>query len=357
MLQGLTTVPLGLLSSPGALVATLGSTGNLLQAIGAAAAAVTTPANDAMAGIIGMDLNRVVPRFQNGVEIGEVDLMNVAGAVADPAALPGAVDTLRTDLLAALQEPLPAVAPVPPPLTDPAPFSILPDPQGPVQSAVVHATDVFFAAAFYAPELSLLGLTQTADAAATTLAATGDPVAALSAGGAAAQQVLVADGQIIGGAIAGTTAGGTTVGGSTAGGTAESSAAAYVSPPEVEPPVIAPPEVEPPVIAPPVIAPSMIAPSQAAPPVIAPSKAAPVHAVPAHTVTVDTSRTGSSAGTPGSAPHSAGTRPGTAHPLAAHPLAALGRALGSPTGVGGAGAMHSAAGGSSGAPNSGSHVG
>lgn len=77
----------------------------------------------------------------------------------------------------------------------------MPTPLGPVQVAVVEATNVFFAAAFYIPELSLLGLTQTANAAATTLASTGDPVAATAAGATAAQAVLAENVAILTGTL------------------------------------------------------------------------------------------------------------------------------------------------------------
>ncbi|MDF0531969.1 hypothetical protein P0W64_18975 [Tsukamurella sp. 8F] len=204
-ITGLQTLPAAVLGSPVALATALAVTGSPLQALGSAAATVTGPANDAMAGIIGNDLDRVVPRFQNGVLIGEVDLMKLAGAALVPAAapgstVPGAVDTLRSDVLTALQQPLPPAAPVPPPLTTPAPFGILPSPAGPLQAGAVEATDAFFAVAFYAPELSLLGVTQTADAAATTLRDTGSPGASLTAAGSAARRVVDADASILRGA-------------------------------------------------------------------------------------------------------------------------------------------------------------
>ncbi|MCS3778559.1 hypothetical protein [Tsukamurella ocularis] len=172
-LQGAIGVPVGALSAPGA--ALTAAPGGPLRALGAGAAVVTGPADAAMTGIIGNDLNQVVPRFQNGVLIGVLDLMRIGGGT-------GSAGALRTDLLAALQEPLPPVAPTPPPLTTPPPFGITPAPQGPAETAVVQGTNAFFAAAFYVPELSLLGATQTANAAATTLAESGDPVGAVQAG-------------------------------------------------------------------------------------------------------------------------------------------------------------------------------
>ncbi|CAM3623229.1 hypothetical protein ACXYTP_11650 [Tsukamurella ocularis] len=187
-LQGAVGVPAGLLAAPGAALAA--APGGPFRAFGAGAAAVTGPADAAMTGIIGNDLNQVVPRFQNGVVIGLLDLMRIGGGT-------GSVGALRTDLFAALQEPLPPVAPTPPPLTTPAPFPSAPVPQGPVEAAAVRGTNVFFAAAFSVPELSLLGATQTANAAATTLAGTGDPVAAVQAGLDAAGAVAAENTRIL----------------------------------------------------------------------------------------------------------------------------------------------------------------
>lgn len=62
---------------------------------------------------------------------------------------------------------------------------------------MVQGTNVFFAAAFYVPELSLLGATQTANAAATTLAQSGDPVAAAQAGLDAAGAVAAENTRIL----------------------------------------------------------------------------------------------------------------------------------------------------------------
>ncbi|KXO89971.1 hypothetical protein AXK56_07425 [Tsukamurella pulmonis] len=202
--QGAVTVPLGAASAPIAFLRSAADTGNPLAALGAAALSVTAPADAAMTGIIGNDLNQVVPRFQNGVLIAMVDLLRIADGS-------GSVTALRTDLLAALREPLPPAGPVPPPLTAPPPFGIMPTPVGPVQVAAVRATNIFFAAAFFVPELSLLGATQTANAAASTLARTGDPVAAAgaglqSAGAVASENVRILSGAFDGADITGSAA-------------------------------------------------------------------------------------------------------------------------------------------------------
>ncbi|KXO98763.1 hypothetical protein [Tsukamurella pseudospumae] len=192
--QGVLTVPAGLVAAPGATLVAVGAGRTPLAALGAGAASVTVPANAAMTGIIGNDLNQVVPRFQNGVLVGTIDLMRIGGGT-------GTVGALRTDLLAALQESLPPVAPTPPPLTTPPPFGSAPAPQGPVETSVVGAANAFFAAAFYVPELSLLGATQTANAAATTLAGTGDPVAAAAAGADAAGAIATEGASILADAL------------------------------------------------------------------------------------------------------------------------------------------------------------
>ena len=221
-LQGVIGVPVGVLSAPGAALAA--APGGPFRALGAGAAAVTGPADAAMTGIIGNDLNQVVPRFQNGVLIGVLDLMRIGGGT-------GSVGALRTDLLAALQQPLPQAAPTPPPLTTPPPFGITPIPQGPAETAVVQGTNAFFAAAFYVPELSLLGATQTADAAATTLADSGDPVAAVQAGLDAAGAVAAENARILERALATPSTGGSTgtgaraTGSDDAAGTGQSAAA------------------------------------------------------------------------------------------------------------------------------------
>ncbi|MCA0156882.1 hypothetical protein LB823_11780 [Tsukamurella sp. M9C] len=187
-LQGAIGVPAGVVAAPGAALAA--AAGGPFRALGAGAAAVTGPADAAMTGIIGNDLNQVVPRFQNGVVIGLLDLMRIGGGT-------GSVGALRTDLYAALQQPLPPVAPTPPPLTTPPDFGITPVPQGAAETAVVQGTNAFFAAAFYVPELSLLGATQTANSAATTLAESGDPVAAVQAGLDAAGAVAAENARIL----------------------------------------------------------------------------------------------------------------------------------------------------------------
>src|ERR1700694_4718385 len=197
IVQGLVTVPIGAVETPAAFVGTLASTGDLLRAIGAAAASVTVPANAAAGGIIGNDLNQVVPRFENGVEIGVVDLLNIGAALLHPGQPPGAIETFRAQLLQALSQPLPPTAPTPPPLTPPPPFGIMPNPQGPIEVAAVKALNSGFAVPFQPGELLLLGVVQTANSAATNLAATGNIGSALAAGITTAQGVIAAAGGIV----------------------------------------------------------------------------------------------------------------------------------------------------------------
>jgi hypothetical protein len=195
--QGLQTVPIGIGQSPLAFIGTLASTGDILRAIGAATVSVTGPADTATGGIIGNDLNQVVPRFENGVEIAVVDSIGIGAALGQPGQLPDAVDTFREQVLAALDQPLPSAAPTPPPLTTPPPFGITPNPQGLLEVASVGAVDVGFAVAFQASELALLGVFQAADAGASTLATSGNPVAAVTATADTAGGVATAAGGIV----------------------------------------------------------------------------------------------------------------------------------------------------------------
>ena len=201
IVQGLVTVPIGAVEAPAAFVGTVALTGNLLQAIGAAAASVTLPANAAAGGIIGNDLNQVVPRFENGVEIGVVDALNIGASLLQPGQLPGTIETFREQLFEALNQPLPPLAPTPPPLTPPPPFGIMPSPRGPIEVAAVEVINVGFAVAFQAGELLLLGVVQTANSAATTLAATGNIGSAVTAGVGTAATVVAAAGGIVTNAV------------------------------------------------------------------------------------------------------------------------------------------------------------
>ncbi len=165
------TVPEGALAAPAAFVEALPS-GNVFKAFGAAAASVTNPLNAAFEPIITNDLNLVLPRAQNALEVGVVGLLNIASST--PLGLVDAVQTARQNTYDALNDT------IPPTLTSP-------NPRGLVQVVAVEAIEVASSVAFQAFEEGLLGIVQTVDAAATTLAGTGDPVAAATAGAKAAR--------------------------------------------------------------------------------------------------------------------------------------------------------------------------
>ena len=180
IVQGAITVPIGAALAPVAFVGSLQSTGSLTRSIGAAAASVTGPANDAAEGIILTDVFRVVPKARNNLNVAVVQGLNVAAAVLQPAELPQAVQTARTKILAALEQPLP-VRENPPTETGAEGF---------VQVAAVESLNVAWAVAFQAGELALLGFVQTPDAAAQELAQSGDVGAAVTAGAAKATDVV-----------------------------------------------------------------------------------------------------------------------------------------------------------------------
>ena len=165
-----TTVPPGAIAAPVVFVTTLAS-GNALKALGAAVASVTNPLDAAFDPIITNDLNLVLPRAQNALEVGVVGLLNIAAA--GPLGLAGAIQTARQNTFDALNDT------IPPSLTSP-------NPRGLIQVVAVEAINVASSIVFQAFEEGLLGIVQTADAAATTLAQTGDPLAAFVAGETAA---------------------------------------------------------------------------------------------------------------------------------------------------------------------------
>lgn len=181
VVQGAITVPLAAVQTPATFLDALAATGSLPRAIGTAAASVTGAANDAAEGIILNDVNRVVPKAFNTLEIAVVQLMRVGSAVLTPADLPDAVNTARETVLAALNQPLPGPG-VPVPTETGA--ETLPE------VVAVEAIKVTAAVAFQAGELLLLGVVQTVDAGAQELARSGDPLAAVSAAAAQATEVV-----------------------------------------------------------------------------------------------------------------------------------------------------------------------
>jgi len=170
IVQGAVTVPIGVVEAPGTFLQTLLQTSNLAGSLGAAASAVTVPADAAAEGIIGNDLNLVLPKAQNTLEVAVVQLMDVFSGQTTPG---GA----RNTILSALNQP-------------PGMPTIPVGAHGLLQVATVEAINVASAIAFQAGETLLLGVVQSANATATTLAATRSVPDAIKAGVDSARTTL-----------------------------------------------------------------------------------------------------------------------------------------------------------------------
>ena len=173
------------LQTPGVFVTALQS-GDLLKAIGAAAASVTGPTNAAATAAIVADGTLVAPRALNAFEVGVVGLLNVVPAAAG--GLPGiatAIQTARQDTFDALNAPI---------VANPTPTVM---PEGVVQVAAVGALNVVGSVIFTGLNDVLTGAFQTPDAAAQELAATGDPVRAVAAGVNTAAGAVTAAGTVV----------------------------------------------------------------------------------------------------------------------------------------------------------------
>jgi hypothetical protein len=170
------------LQAPGTFLTAL-QAGDLLKAIGAAAASVTGPTNAAAAAAILADGSIPAPRALNALEVGVVGLLNVIPAAAG--GLPGiaaALQTARQDTFDALTLPV----------VPNQPSTVVP--HGVVQVVVVSALNVVGAVIFPAFNHILSGAFQVPDAVAQELAATGDPVRAVAAGVNAATAAVTAAG-------------------------------------------------------------------------------------------------------------------------------------------------------------------
>jgi hypothetical protein len=179
--QGAITVPLAALEAPGAFLGSLASTGSPLQALGAAAASVTGAANAAITPLINNDVFLVVPKAFHALDVAVVEGFNVAAAVFTPGQFLQAVETARSNILNALNQPVGT------PTTPTGATNIF-------QVVSVGALDVTTAIAFQAGELLLSGAVQIADASTQELAKSGNPVAALAAGIAETRQVAATAG-------------------------------------------------------------------------------------------------------------------------------------------------------------------
>jgi hypothetical protein len=158
------------LAAPGTFLTALQS-GDLLKAIGVAAASVTGPTNAAAEAAIVTDGSIPAKRALNAFEVGVVGLLNIVPAAAGgPAGILAAIETFRQDTFTALNLPI---------MPNPAP-TVMPD--GVVQVAVVGALNVVGAVIFPAFNHVLSGVFETPDAVAQELAATGNPALAVAAG-------------------------------------------------------------------------------------------------------------------------------------------------------------------------------
>jgi hypothetical protein len=189
VVQGAVTVPIATVLTPVTFLGSLQTTGSLLRSVGAAAASVTGAANTAATPIIANDVYRVVPKAFNNLEVAVVEVINVGAAAFQPGEFLQTVNTARERILAALNQPLP------PPAPTETGARTLP------QVLAVETIKVFSAVAFQAGELLLLGIVQTADAAAQELAQSGDPGAALAAGVAQASETVATAGGIVSDAV------------------------------------------------------------------------------------------------------------------------------------------------------------
>ena len=177
------------LRAPGTFLAAL-SAGDVLKAIGAAAASVTGPTEAAAQRAIDADAAIPAQRALNAFEVGVVGLLNVLPAVQR--GLPGVATALqkaRQDTFDALNLPF---------VENPAPTVA---PRGVFQVAVVSAINVVGAVIFPAFNDVLAGVFKVPDAMAQELAKTGNPARALAAGIKAAAGVVAAAGKTIAAAV------------------------------------------------------------------------------------------------------------------------------------------------------------
>lgn len=173
------------LQAPGTFLAAL-SAGDVLKAIGAAAASVTGPTEAAAQRAIDADAAIPAQRALNAFQVGVVGLLDVLPAVQR--GVPGimaALQNAREETYRALNLPF---------VPNPEPTVM---PRGVFQVAVVAAINVVAAVIFPAFNYVLAGVFEVPDAMAQELARTGNPVRALSAGIRTAGDVVGAAGEVI----------------------------------------------------------------------------------------------------------------------------------------------------------------
>lgn len=164
IVQGAVEVPAAVVRTPAIFAATYEDTRSFERSMGTAAASVTGPTHWSMTGIIGNDLNLVLPRAQNALEVAVVaglDVIDAAGSSNDPDRIRQTAESGRTNILDALNAP---IVPNPPPLAVPS---------TPTQVAALEAIDTASVVLFQDPESLLVAVTGTADGLANSLAGTG----------------------------------------------------------------------------------------------------------------------------------------------------------------------------------------
>ncbi|AZG47134.1 hypothetical protein [Gordonia insulae] len=174
-------VPVAVVRAPGVFTVAQARTHSVDRSAGIALASVTAPANSAMNGIIGNDLNLVLPRAQNALEVAVVEMLRVADTAQSgsaPGAVSSAFDTARSRILDALHAPV---------VIDPPQLAT---PTTPAQAAALDAIDVGSAVLFRAPEMLMVGATSAADDAADELATTGNVARARDTGAASFSNVI-----------------------------------------------------------------------------------------------------------------------------------------------------------------------
>jgi hypothetical protein len=184
------TAAVSSLNAPVAFITGLQS-GNVLKAVGAAAASVTGPTNTALKAAIDADTTFAVPKASNAFEVAVIGLLNVPPAAAGGLpAVAAAIETAREQTFEALNLPVP--------VTDPDPSAM---PNGVVQVAALGAIRVGEAVIFPAFNDVLQATVAVPNAAAQELAASGDPARAAVAGVTAAAAATGAAANTVGNAV------------------------------------------------------------------------------------------------------------------------------------------------------------
>jgi hypothetical protein len=168
IIQALVQVPVKYAILPLTLVRELQAGVPFVQGALLSDATVSGALNDAVTGIISNDLDLVLPRAQNALEVAVVGLIDVGlSAVTQPGNLPAELNNARTSFFTALTQP---PGTMPPPAV-----------HNSLEAFAVRAIEVTSALTFQAPERLLLGGTQAVNAFFTTIGTTGNLAATIQA--------------------------------------------------------------------------------------------------------------------------------------------------------------------------------